>query len=495
MPQTEGAQFPFWSADSRSIGFFASGKLYRIDIKGGPPQALADAPNPRGGTWNANGVIVFAPLPSGPLMRTAASGADPEAVTMLVPGQVGHRFPQFLPDGRRFLFNAMGDAEREGIYLGALDGGDPKRLTTSDTVGRYLEPSRVAYERAGTLVARRLDLDREELTGDPETLATPIGVDPSSTPGFSVSTEGRVAYRASAADRRQLAWYDRSGKVLTMISEPDVNDLRDPELAPEGRRVAVDRTVQGNRDIWLMNLERSGRIRFTFDGAVDAGPVWSPDGTKIAFLSARKGKTDLYVRPSNSGTTEELLLETPNDKWTQDWSRDGRYLLYREQDPKTGFDLKALTMTGGERTSIAVANTRFEERYGQFSPDGRWVAYATDESGRFEIVVQPFPHATEKWPVSTGGGSQPRWRADGKELYFVAPDGTLMATSIIASGSRLEVGAPAVLFQARFQGGSTANPAKHQYAVSRDGRFLINRPTEDATLSPITLILNWRAKP
>ena len=367
MPQTEGAQFPFWSADSRSIGFFASGKLYRIDIKGGPPQALADAPNPRGGTWNADGVIVFAPLPGGPLMRTAASGADPEAVTMLVPGQVGHRFPQFLPDGRRFLFNALGDAEREGIYLGALDGGDPKRLTTSDTVGRYLEPSRMAYERAGTLVARRLDLDREELTGDPETLATPIGVDPSSTPGFSVSSQGHVAYRASAADRRQLAWYDRSGKVLAMISEPDANDLRDPELAPEGRRVAVDRTVQGNRDIWLMNLERSGRISFTFDGAVDAGPVWSPDGTKIAFLSARKGKSDLYVRPSNGATTEELLLETPNDKWTQDWSRDGRYLLYREQDPETGFDLKALTMTGGERTSIAVANTRFEERYGQFS--------------------------------------------------------------------------------------------------------------------------------
>jgi len=201
------------------------------------------------------------------------------------------------------------------------------------------------------------------------------------------------------------------------------------------------------------------------------------------------------VRPSNSGTTEELLLETPNDKWTQDWSRDGRYLLYREQDPKTGFDLKALAMTGSERTTIPVANTRFEERYGQFSPDGRWVAYATDESGQFEIVVQPFPHATEKWPVSTGGGSQPRWRADGKELYFIASDGTLMATSIIASGSRLEVGAPAVLFHARFQGGSTANPAKHQYAVSRDGRFLINRPTEDATLSPITLILNWRAKP
>jgi len=495
MPQTEGAQFPFWSADSRSIGFFASGKLYRIDIKGGPPQALADAPNPRGGTWNADGVIVFAPLPGGPLMRTAASGADPEAVTMLVPGQVGHRFPQFLPDGRRFLFNALGDAEREGIYLGALDGGDPKRLTTSDTVGRYLEPSRVAYERAGTLVARRLDLDREELTGDPETLATPIGVDPSSTPGFSVSSEGRVAYRASAADRRQLAWYDRSGKLLTTISEPDANDLRDPELAPDGRRVAVDRTVQGNRDIWLMDAERSGRIRFTFDGAVDAGPIWSPDATKIAFLSARKGKSDLYVRPSNSGTTEELLLETPNDKWTQDWSRDGRYLLYREQDPKTGFDLKALAMTGSERTTIPVANTRFEERYGQFSPDGRWVAYATDESGQFEIVVQAFPHATEKWPVSTGGGSQPRWRADGKELYFIASDGTLMATSIIASGSRLEVGAPAVLFQARFQGGSTANPAKHQYAVSRDGRFLINRPTEDTTLSPITLILNWRAKP
>jgi Tol biopolymer transport system component len=495
MPRTEGAQFPFWSADSQSIGFFASGKLHRIDIKGGPAQALADAPNPRGGTWNADGVIVFAPLPSGPLMRTAASGGEPVAVTRLVAGQVGHRFPQFLPDGRRFLFFALGSAERGGIYLGALAGGDPKRLTANDTTGRYLEPNRVVYVRQSTLVARRLDLEREELTDDPETLATPVGVDPGSNlAGVSVSTNARVAYRASGADRRQLTWYDRTGKVLGMISEPDTNDLRDPELAPDSRWVGLDRTVQGNRDVWLMDLERGGQIRFTFDGALDAGPVWSPDGTRIAFLSARKGQTDLYLRPSSSARTEELLLETPNDKWPQDWSKDGRYLLYREQDPKTGFDLKALTMTGSERTSMVVANTPFEERHGQFSPDGRWVAYATDESGRFEIVVQPFPQATGKWQVSTGGGSQPRWRADGKELYFIGSDGTLMATSIIASGSTFAAGAPAALFQTRFQGGGTANPAKHQYAVSRDGRFLINRPAEDATLSPITLILNWKAK-
>ena len=228
---TESAQFPFWSADSGSIGFFASSKLYRVNIGGGPPQVLADAPNPRGGSWNAKGVILFAPVPSGPLMRTAASGGEPMPVTLLRPGQIGHRFPQFLPDGRHFLFYCLGSPEQEGIYLGTLKGDQPKRLMASNTAARYLNPNRVAYVREGALVARLLNLDREELTGDAETLTNPVGVDPSSNlAGFSVSADDRVAYRVNAADQRQLTWYDRTGKVVGTVGEPDTNDLRDPNL-------------------------------------------------------------------------------------------------------------------------------------------------------------------------------------------------------------------------------------------------------------------------
>ena len=277
--------------------------------------------------------------------------------------------------------------------------------------------------------------------------------------------------------------------------ETDANELLGPELSPDGGRVAVDRTVQNNRDVWLMDLERGGRTRFTFDTAADAALLWSPDGTRIGFRSARKGPGNLYVKRSTGAGTEELLLETPNDKWPQDWSKDGRFLLYMESDLKTGWNVKALAMTGNERKAVVVVNTPFDERHGQFSPDGRWVTYATNESGRFEIVVQPFPETTGKWQVSTGGGLQPRWRGDGKELYFVALDGTLMAASITASGTAFQAGTPMALFPTRIVGGSAPRLLNHQYAVSRDGRFLIDQPVEEATLSPITLILNWKPRP
>jgi Tol biopolymer transport system component len=422
MPGTDGAHLPFWSPDSRSIGFFAFGKLYRIDIAGGPPQALTDAGTPRGGSWSRDGVIVFAPG-SSPLLRIAASGGEPAPVTKLdAPLQTFHNAPHFLPDGRHFLFHSLVSPEGAGIYLGSLDGGEPKRLAASDTGAAYLTPDRVAYMRQGALVARQLDVKRGELIGDPEILADPVGEDVNfRLSGFSVSADGRVAYRTGGS-ARQLTWYDRTGKTLGMASRPDDNLLNYPALSPDGRRVAVDRTVQNNRDVWMMDLERGGLIRFTFDAAADSAPLWSPDGARIAFRSTRKEAEDLYVKPSSGAGREELVLETPSHKVPQDWSRDGRFLLYLEEDPKTGADLKALDMsgareaqarqgaavnnaspagrsqemTGNERKPVILVNTPFDERQGQFSPDGRWVAYATNESGQFEIVVQPFPEPTAR---------------------------------------------------------------------------------------------------
>jgi Tol biopolymer transport system component len=490
---TEGAEYPFWSADSRSIGFFALGKLYRVDIGGGFPQALANASPGRGGTWNADGTILFAPGTQRPLLRIAASGGEASAITRLnPPHQTGHRFPQFLPDGRHFLFYAVGGPQESGIYLGSLDGGEPKRLTGADSAGAYLEPGHVVFVRQGSLVARRLNLAQGELMGDSVTIADQVGHDNFALGAFSVVSNGRLAYRSGGASRQQLKWFDRTGKAVGAVSEPDANNLLYPELSPDGRRVAVQRTIQNNADIWLLDLVRGGFTRFTSDNAADNLPLWSPDGTRIVFQSSRNGTFNLYVKPTSGTGTEEVLLETTNNKAPQDWSKDGRFILYYELDSQTDQrDLWAVDVTTKERKPRAVVKTPFEERNGQFSPDGRWVAYETNESGRFEIVVQPFPEPSGKWQVSTSGGIAPRWRVDGKELYFIAPDSKLMAVVVTALGATFEAGAPVVLLSTRILGGGSGSFAKHQYAVSRDGHFLINQ-VEDSITTPITLIINLK---
>ena len=505
---TEGAAAPFWSPDSRSVWCFAQNKLLRLDIGGGAPQLLSTLTGvSAGGTWGADGTILFSRQLGGALWRVGAAGGEPVAATRLdSPRQLGHRHPQFLPDGRHFLFNATGTAEAAGIYLGSLDGGAPTRLTAADSAGAFLPPDRVVFVRQGTLVARRLDLARAALTGDPVTLADRVGVDVNARGGFAVSGAGPVAYRAAGGASRQLAWFDRTGKAVGVGGEPDANTPSRPEVSPDGRRVAMTRTVQGNADIWLLDLVRGGMTRLTFDAATDANPVWSPDGMRIAFSSNRTGVFDLYVKPSNGSGVEERLVDSPNTKQPQDWSADGRWLLYYENTPTTGRDLWALDMTSPDRpstrsgrpepveghTSRVVANTPAEEGQVAFSPDGRWVAYQTNESGRFEVVVQPFPDAGGKWQVSTAGGVAPRWRADGKELYFLAPDATLMAVPVTAAGTSFEAGTPVALFPTRIVGGGNVTINRPQYAVARDGRFLINQPVADAAATPITLLMNWR---
>ncbi|MEQ1760969.1 MAG: protein kinase [Vicinamibacterales bacterium] len=490
---TEGASNPFWSPDSRSIGFFAAGKLLRLDLTGGAPQALAIATAASSnGSWGADGTILFARQLAGPLSRVAAAGGEPSVLTQLDPPRVmGHRAPQFLPDGRHFLFYALGTPEAAGLYLGSLDGGVPTRLTAADSGGAFLPPDQVVFVRQGTLVARRLDLASATLVGDPVLLADRVGVDANARGGFAVSGAGAVAYRAGGGASRQLTWFDRPGTAVGTAGEPDANDLRFPEISPDGRRVAMTRTVQGNADVWLLDLVRGGMARLTFDAARDVDPVWSPDGTRVAFSSNRTGTFDLYMKPSNGSGTEERLVNSPNTKQPQDWSPDGRWLVYYEVHPTSGRDLWVLDMAATDHAARVVANTSSEEVLAAFSPDGRWVAYQTNESGRFEVVVQPFPDTGSKWQVSTGGGVAPRWRADGQEIYFLAPDATLMAVSTTAAGGSFEAGTPAALFPTRIVDGGTVANNRPQYAVARDGRFLINQPVGDATASPIMLLMNW----
>jgi len=488
---TEGAEYPFWSPDSRAIGFFAAGKLKRIDIAGGPPQIVADAPNGRGGAWSPDGAILFAPTNSSGLVRVPASGGEPQPVTTLDPPRVGsHRFPQFLPDGRRFLFFAQGNPEGQGIYLGSLDGTDTTRLTPAEAAGAYIEPGALVFLQQNALVVRRFDVAGGILTGDPVTVADRVSYDAGfSLGGFSLSAVGHLAYRAGGSERRQLTWFDRTGKLVGVAGEPDANGLVTPALSPDGRRIAVARAVQGNQDMWVIDVQRGGATRFTFDPASDAYGVWSPDGTRIAFMSNRKGIYDLFLKSSSGAGAEELVLASPFTKLPSDWSLDGRFLLYQQGDPKNGWDLVALPMTG-DRKPIVVVSTPFEERGGQFSPDGRWVAYQSNESGRFEIYVQPFPGPGGKWQASTAGGVHPRWRPDGKELFFLAPDAKLMAVPVRASDSTFEAGSAAALFQTRTVTGGSADLTP-QYAVSRDGRFLFNVLDDTTTAAPITVVLNW----
>src|SRR5262245_60890336 len=421
-------------------------------------------------------------------MRIPASGGEPVPVTKInPPQQTSHLFPQFFPDGKHFLFHARGNAEQSGIYLASLDGGTPKRLIPADSTGMLVKPDWIAFVRQGTLIARRFNLTSSEWTGEAVTVANMVGLGARFEVGFSVG-EGHVAYRPGGASDQQLAWFDRTGK---MFNAATIDMVGFPDLSPDDRRVLLFRAAAGNPDIWMMDLIRGGLTRLTTEVTNDSQPIWSPDGTQILFTSDRKGVFDLFVKSASGTGASNLLLETPYAKVPQDWSNDGRFVAYYENNPKTGRDLWVLDMTVTPAKTRPIANTPFEESMAEFSPDGRWLAYQTDESGRAEIVVQPFPELNRKWQVSTAGGFAPRWRHDGGELYFVALDGKLMAVPIKSSGSIFDAGTPIALFPTRIATSGLNQYSRPQYAVSRDGRFLICQPSEQATASPITLILNW----
>lgn len=368
-------------------------------------------------------------------------------------------------------------------------------MTDASSPPAYLPSGFLLLRRQGTLVAQHLDLARGVLTGDAITLADLGNVGSVTTGyagGFSASADGRIAYR-SGSDVRQVNWLDRSGKAAGPALAADASVSNYPEFSADGKRILLNRTVDNNVDVWIADFTRGGLTRFTFDPAADCCPVPSPDGSRIAFVSLRRGAgaADLYMKPASGVGEEQVLLATPNPKVPLDWSHNGRFLLYKEGDPRTGSDLWVLPMASPDKTPVPIARSPFDESNGQFSPDDQFVAYETNESGQFDIVVQTFPQPTGKWQVSLRGGTQPRWRADGKELYFIGADGMLMAAPVTIAGSTLSAGTPVPLFAAHLASGAGAN--RQNYAVARDGRFLIVQPIESAP-APITLILNWRPK-
>ena len=490
---TEGAKYPFWAPDGRSIGFFAGGALKRLDLGGGTPQTLATALNGNGGTWNSEGLILFVPSSNHPVMRVSATGGVATAATSAGP-QWGLSAPYFLPDGHRFIFYAAGAPDTAGIYLGAVDGGAPTRLTPADSSGIYLPSGWLLWVRAGTLVAQRLDLAKAALTGETVTLADGVAVDAAfGQSAISVAATGLVAYRTGTGER-QLMWVDRSGTRQGTIGELD-DSMSEPRASPDGRRVVVVRTVEGNTDLWLLDGVRT--IRFTFDPAADIRPVWSPDNTRIVFCS----QSDLYQKGASGAGVEEKIVGSDQQKIPSSWSADGRFLLYESIDPQTNADIWVVPMVGDHTPSVFLKTT-FREAKPAFSPDGHWVAYHSNKSGRNEIYVRPFvapaspgapiETAAGEQQVSTGGGIHPVWRHDGKELYYLNPAGAMMAAPISVTGETLQVGTPAVLFATHILGGGV--DAQHgrgrQYDVASDGRFLINTVLDSAP-APITLLMNW----
>ncbi|HYM12977.1 MAG TPA: protein kinase [Bryobacterales bacterium] len=499
IPGTEGAYSPFWSPDSRSVGFTADGKLKKVDPSGGPVQTLCDtAPGPRG-AWNRQGVILFRPNGTS-LFQVSASGGDPKPVTVLDAsrGETTHMFPYFLPDGRHFLYLAgSSQPGQTGIYVGSLDSKERKRLLGAESNVAYVDapfgapsgPGFLIFARGDTLMAQPFDAKKLELKGDAFPIAEQVatfGFAPGAS--FSASDTGILAYRSgSASAPSQLAWFDRSGKRLAMVGEPAA--YSNPALSPDDKRLAIGRAdpQARTRDIWVFDLTRGTSSRFTFDPADDLNPIWSPDGARIAFTSERKGPRNIYWKRSDGTGPAEALLESSDQKSVEDWSPDGNLLLFNVR-AKT-VDVWTLPLAGGEaRKPAPLLQGPFSEQQSQISPNGRWIAYASTESGRPEVYVQSFPPGRGKWQVSTAGGNVPRWRRDGKELFFEIQN-RLMAVDVKTDGPSFEAGIPKLLFEAPF---GPLN--RNNYVATRDGqRFLIVTAAEQTVSSPITVVINWLA--
>ena len=490
---TEEAVYPFWSPDNRFVGFFAGSKLKKIQAAGGPVQTLCNAPVPRGGTWNSEGVILFSPTPNEPIYQVSAGGGEPTQVTTLDRSRLenSHRWPQFLPDGRHFIYSVLGGADTRGVYVGSLGANEQRRvLNIPNSDALYATPGYLLFRREATLFAQAFNAQTLQIAGEPLPIAEPVAFDAASFQTlFSVSETGMLAYSVGGSIKTQLAWVDRSGKQTGFIEQPGYYFR--PALSPDEKRVAVDNVdMQGNRDIWIIEFGRGNTTRFTFDPALELWSVWSPDGSRVAFASNRAGTLDLYQRSASGTGPEELLLRTERPKTPMDWSRDGRYLLYQVTDPKTQSDLWVLPMVGDPKP-FPLLQTQFNERVPRLSRDGRWVAYTSDESGAWEVYVQTFPPAGGKWQISTNGGYNPEWRGDGNELFYVSADKKMMAVEVKGEGTTFQRGVPKALFDLRIP---NFFDIRARFAVTSDGqKFLINNFVGDNSSAPIAVVLNWTA--
>ena len=490
---TENGLFPFWSPDSRRIGFFSEGKLKIVDSAGGAPVTLCDASNPRGGAWSPKGVLLFTPSIRTGLYQVAATGGTPVPVTTVDTSKHStHRWPQFFPDGDHFLYlatNHTGQREFSGIYGGSLSGAGPqgKLLIRTDANASYAS-GYVLFMRKTDLLAQRFDLGRMELQGDSFRVAERTLNDQGIWRGvFTASSNGLLTYMtgSNAAEEGQLTWFDTTGKVLGTVGERGSNA---PRLSPDGRKIALEYGVQ-NTDVWIFDVVRGLRTRLTSDGA-NSMPVWSRDGKNVVYFSipASSSKARMAIRAADGTGSQRLLYQEDQWETPTDWSPDGKYILYNRGEPGVT-DIFVMPLAADQKPFPFVQTPEWE-RDAVFSADGHWVAYTSRESGKDEVYVAPFPGPGPKGQVSTTGATTPRWRPDGKALFAVNNDDVLEFPIAVVNGS-IQTGEPKVLFHTavwqtlQFDVG---------YDVAPDGRFLINSLGKSRVGNrPLTLVVNWTA--
>jgi eukaryotic-like serine/threonine-protein kinase len=498
---------PFWSPDSRFIAYQQDGKLKKVEVAGGPPTTLCDAPTSfGGGAWSKDGIIVFGDR-AGRLMQVSAGGGVPTPLTNLDQSsqESSHSLPSFLPDGRHFVYlRRSNSAEKTGIFIGSLDAKpeqqDSRLLLATSAAAVYTpaenrEHGYLLFLRDSTLMAQPFDAAGLVLAGEPAPVpgAERIGTTNYGYGRFTTSSNGALAYMIGAeGGSTKLTWFDRQGKTLETIGQPgSYNTLA---LSPDGTRVAAERQDGTGTDLWLIESKSGGKNdRFTFDPGTESAPVWSPDGSRVVYASSRGGGLNLYQKLSNLAGNEEELFKSGEPKWPTDWSRDGRFLLFTAIGGKTQPDLWSLTMEGEHKASVFL-QTEFAELRGKLSPDGRWMAYVSGATGRAEIYVRPFPASADRtgqWLISNAGGNFPLWRKDGKELFFRGPGGAVMAVEV-TPGAVFKSGQAKQLFQVQ---AVNINGLGYNWDVSADGeRFLINTTGgENAVQEPVTLVLNWTA--
>jgi eukaryotic-like serine/threonine-protein kinase len=497
LANTEGVSFPFWSPDGQSLGFFADGKLKRLNLAGGTVQVLCDAANGRGGAWNKDGVILFTPtgaLGVG-LYRISASGGAPAQIT--VPDksldEASHRWPLFLPDGIHYLYSAISLSGREdlhSIYLGSLNSNDRRLVIKAKGNATYAAPGYLLYYRDQTIFGQHFDVRKFEVTGEPVPILADVQFFPRIYKAvFGAATSGLLAAQKSQdSGASQPLWFNRKGEEIGIALKPGI--YGNIMLAPNGKAVASDTTdpASQNTDIWTYNLENQTTRRLTFDPSIDSLPIWSPDGGRMVFSSNRGvGGVGfgLYLKDTTGAQEEKIIPQDGPDRFPSDWSHDGKYVFYHR-----GPDLWFVTIPDLRPTQFLKANATLKN--GRFSPDGKWVAYSSNESGRWEIYVTSFPEAHGKWQVSNAGGDQARWRGDGKELFYLSNDSKIMAVPV-KIGANFDAGTPTALFQANPRE-MIATSEQFSYDVSNDGqKFLINTQLKTA-MTPMSVVLNWGAK-
>jgi len=487
LPGTENAAHPFWSPDGRYLGFQAAGKVKTVEATGGPVHVLADAALYRtGATWSRDGRILFLSRPGG-LGTVSPQGGR---VSQL---QVEGLWPYFLPDGRHFLYFVGSPAEHRGVWVGSIDSNATKQLLTTDVKAMYAPPGYLLFVRGEALMAQPFDAERLELTGEPSVIADGVWVAaPAGQASFSVSHSGVLAYVNASLFNIQLSWLDRAGRQVATVGQPDRWAIT-PELSPDGKHIAIARGPFGNRHIWVVDAADGTATRITFGPIFDDMPIWSGDGTQVAFESGRAdGGSRLFAKKVSGTGSEELLFDSPTSAKIQDWSSDGQFLVYAAQGRQSPSDLWLLPLAGNHRPSPFL-QTPFIKTQAQISPDGRWIAYTSNESGTDEVYIQSFPTAGNKHQASTSGGVQPRWRKDGRELFYLASDQRLMSVPVKLDAA-FEAERPVPLFRTRLiPQGSQSLGLPTAYDVSPDGqRFVVTIPPEDLG-PPITVVLNWIA--